>query len=95
MISAAVQNMGEHDSHPLASSMTVIPAQGGIHCDRRSAPQFRSDLRITYHIAYASVLGIPSLLTVGTEACCGPCPQLLPGSAVGVTGKRRVRYGKV
>ena len=41
MISAAVQNMGEHDSYPLAPSMTLIPAQGGI---RRSAPQFRSDL---------------------------------------------------
>jgi len=92
MISAAVQNMGEHDSYPLAPSMTLIPAQGG-----SGAPRLSSEAiyRITYHIAYASVLGIPSLLTVGTEACYGPCPQLLPGSAVGVTGKRSIRYGKV
>ena len=95
MISAAVQNMGEHDSYPLASSMTLILAQGG--STAIGAPRLSSEAiyRITYHVAYASVLGIPSLLTVVTEACYGPCPQLLPGSAVGVTGKRSVRYGKV
>jgi len=95
MISAAVQNMGEHDSYPLASSMTSFPRKGG--STAIGAPRLSSEAiyRITYHVAYASVLGIPSLLTVGTEACYGPCPQLLPGSAVSVTGMCSVGYGKV
>jgi hypothetical protein len=95
MISAAVENMGEHDFYLLASSMTVIPAQGGIHCGRRSAPQSRSDLPNYISHRLCERPGHPPLLTVGTEACYGPCPQLLPGPAVGVTGMCSVGYGKV
>jgi hypothetical protein len=48
MISSTVPDISRRSSYPIASNITVIPAQAGIHRAKRPAPPTSIDLLITY-----------------------------------------------